>query len=524
MKIPYRPVSILVVLLVLLTTSACEGLQETFFEPPKIQSKNGRLDVELTAKIQEIEVGGETVMTRVYNDLLTPPTLRLWPGDTIFLRLDNQIDEDTNLHYHGMNVSPLVPSDNVFLTIESGQTFDYEVRVPEGHPEGLFYYHPHRHGLTEFQIGSGMSGLLIVEGLLNPFPELINITQRVMMLKDIQIVDGMVPDPPDSDAPTLRTLNGLVNPTISIRPGEIQLWRVGNIGADIYYDLELAGHTLFEIARDGNLHNQLVPMDHILLPVSSRSEFLVVGGPPGEYTFKTRGIFMGPQGDTYPEVQLATLISQGSAVPEKPLPTDFPQDVPDLRDSPICCNRSFDFSESMDGSEFCINNVQFDGSITNTTIQFGCVERWTINNCTGENHVFHIHQLDFQVIEKNGQPVDFIGHQDTVALDYRVADPAHPDRCQCDASGNCTGCTCPTPGDPYGSVVVLIPFTNPVILGDFVYHCHIGAHEDSGMMQKITVSEGAGQCEGGMPDATMREMLSPGDRAICDFMADAPSH
>jgi FtsP/CotA-like multicopper oxidase with cupredoxin domain len=521
MKRLSRLVSIPIVLLGLLANSACGGIHETFLEPPKVQSKNGRLDVELTAKMQEVVAGGQRVVTRAYNDLFTPPTLFVQPGDTIYLRLNNLIDEDTNLHYHGMNVSPMVPGDNVFLNIQSGQIFDYEVRVPEEHPEGLFYYHPHRHGLTEFQIGSGMSGLLIVEGLLNPFPELVDITQRVMMLKDIQIVDGMIPNPPVSANPTLRTLNGQVNPSIAIRPGEIQLWRVGNIGADIYYDLELEGHTLYEIARDGNLHNQLVPFDHILLPTSSRSEFLVVGGPVGEYAFNTRGIFMGPQGDTYPETQLATLISEGSAVPEKQLPTDFPQDVPDLRDAPLCCNRTFDFSESMDGSQFCINNTQFDGSVTNTNIQLGCVERWTLNNCTGENHVFHIHQLDFQVVEKNGQPVDFTGHQDTVALDYRAADPAHPDRCQCDASGNCTGCTCPTPGDPHGSVVVLIPFTNPVIAGDFVYHCHIGEHEDNGMMQKINVSEAAGQCEAGTPDATMREMLSPTERAVCDFMADA---
>jgi len=505
------------------TALACSNGAAGFQEPPRVESKDGILQTTLTAQERKLEVGGVTVTTRVYNDLLVPPTLVVRPGDTIFLKLNNFIDQDTNLHYHGMNVSPLEPGDNVFLTIAPGDTFDYEVHVPAEHPEGLFYYHPHMHGLTEFQVGSGMSGALIVDGILDPFPELSGITQRVMMLKDIQIVDGLVPNPPVSANPTMRTLNGQVNPTVTIQPNEVQLWRVGNIGADIYYDIQLEGHTLYEIARDGNLHNQLVPRDHILLPTSARSEFLVVGGPPGEYAFITRGISMGPQGDTYPQTALATLVSEGEAVPEVPLPQSFPQ-VADLRDAPLCCSRSFDFSETGDGSQFCINNTQFDPSFTNTNVQLGCVEEWTLNNCTGENHVFHIHQLDFQVIEQNGQPVDFIGRQDTVALDFRAADAQNPDRCQCDDSGNCANCTCPSPADPRGSVKIRVPFTNPVILGDFVYHCHIGEHEDNGMMQRISVSETAGACEMGSPSSTDREAMTPAERAVCNVTAGHMGH
>jgi len=502
---------------------ACSKSENGFKEPPRIESKDGVLRAELSAQKKQVEVGGVQVTTDLYNDLLVPPTLSLRPGDTMMIRLNNLIDQNTNLHYHGMNVSPLSPGDNVFLTVQSGGTFDYEIHVPSDHPEGLFYYHPHFHGLTEDQIGGGMSGALIVEGLLDPFPELSGITQRVMMLKDIQIVNGEVPNPPDSSQPTQRTLNGLINPQVSIRPGELQLWRVGNIGADIYYDLQLEGHTLYEIARDGNMHNRLVPRDHVWLPTSARSEFLVRGGSAGEYAFKTKAISMGPQGDTYPEVTLATLVSEGDPVAEIPLPSDFPA-VPDLRDAPRCCSRSFDFSETGDGSQFCINNEQTVMGKTNTTVQLGCVEEWTLNNCTGENHVFHIHQLDFQVIEQNGQEVEFIGRQDTVALDFRAQDGTHPNRCQCDASGNCQNCTCPTPEDPQGQVKVLIPFTNPVILGDFVYHCHIGEHEDNGMMQNISVSETAGQCEMGDPSSITREEISPAERAICNVSADHLHH
>jgi suppressor of ftsI len=286
------------------------GIRPAFREPPEISSVNGVLVTELTIAPHAIEVGGTKVTTNLYNSLFAPPTLRVQPGDKLVLTLHNRMHGSTNVHFHGTDVSPRSPADNVFLRIAPGEDYRYEVEFPRDHPQGLFWYHPHWHGTTEFQIGGGMSGLLSVGDVLEPWPELQGITRRHIILRDIQIVDGKVPNPPDAAKPTLRTVNGLVNPTIDIRPGEIQLWRVGNIGADIYYDLELEGHKLYEVARDGSRHDQLVAYDHLLLPTSARSEFLVIGGPPGEYIFRTREIDMGPGGDPQPRTTLATLVSR----------------------------------------------------------------------------------------------------------------------------------------------------------------------------------------------------------------------
>ena len=98
-------------------------------------------------------------------------------------------------------------------------------------------------------------------------------------------------------------------------------------------------------------------------------------------------------------------------------------------------------------------------------MRLGDLEEWTLENWTNELHVFHIHQLDFQVTEMNGQPVPFTGYQDTVNMPLRL-DEATPSR-----------------------IKVLIPFTNPIIVGKFVYHCHILEHEDGGMMAAIQVVE-----------------------------------
>ena len=92
----------------------------------------------------------------------------------------------------------------------------------------------------------------------------------------------------------------------------------------------------------------------------------------------------------------------------------------------------------------------------------GAVEDWTIENRSLENHEFHIHQIHFLVLEENGRSVDKGQYLDTVQVPYW--------------SG--TG--------PYPSVKLRLDFRGPVV-GDFVYHCHILGHEDSGMMAIIRV-------------------------------------
>lgn len=492
--------------------------QPTFVDPPQVKSVNGVLKTELTIAPNKIEIDGKKVTTDLYNGLFAPPTLRLRPGDTLLLNVRNQRDglgENTNVHYHGTNTSPLIPSDSVWIKVRPGEEYRFDVYFPKDHPQGLFYYHPHWHGTTEYQIGSGLSGFISVDGVLDPWPELKDIKHRFMILRDIQIDDGKVPNPPDPGDKTHRLVNGLKNPEIHIRPGEVQFWRVGNIGADIYYDLEIDGHDMYEVARDGVRKTRLVSNESLLLPTSARTEFLIVGGKPGRYIFRTKEIDMGPAGDPHPRTTLGTLVVSGEEDKSVKLPKIFP-DLRDLRKVEPCCERTFDFSETGDGEQFCINNVQSDMSVINTTVRIGCVERWTVNNCSPENHVFHHHQLQFQVIEKDGKPVPFTGWQDTVNLPYRAADKDHPNRCKCDKDGDsCKGCTCPTADDPRGSVVVLVPFLDPIIEGKAVYHCHIGEHEDNGMMQVINMTADADRCETGTPSSVDRLAMKPSARALC---------
>ncbi len=243
----------------LLVPAVTPGAPVPFANPPELVSSGGVLGGTLIAALSPVTVAGKHVSTTVYNGMYMPPLLRLQPGDSIQLQLANGSQQSTNVHYHGLAVTPLGPGDNVFLDIDPATTFQYDFTVPADHPQGLYWYHPHFHPDVNPQIAAGLSGGMIIGDILAPFPQLAGITERVMLLKDLKIRHGEPVDDPDPTGRTFRTINGLFKPRIDIAPGELQFWRIGNIGANIYYKLKLPGYVFYVIAQDGNLKNQVVP-------------------------------------------------------------------------------------------------------------------------------------------------------------------------------------------------------------------------------------------------------------------------
>lgn len=111
------------------------------------------------------------------------PRVDIWPGETFRLTLHNRLPADdpscaaaiadpniphcfnsTNMHTHGLWVSPTGNSDNVLLTVNPGVDFQYEYNIPTDHAAGTFWYHSHLHGSTALQVSSGMAGALIIHG------------------------------------------------------------------------------------------------------------------------------------------------------------------------------------------------------------------------------------------------------------------------------------------------------------------------------------------------------------------------
>ena len=218
-------------------TGADEPLGPPLIEPQVIRADHGVVELTLEAAPDPVTVAGRSFISNVYNGQYTPPVFLLRRGEELHLRLINrigpadvQIDDTqaTNLHYHGMSVSPNPPADDIYITIpsldmiENPETlshsnhqmamrddfvFDYRSRVPDDHEQGAFWYHSHAHGQAEPQVLSGLSGLFLVDGFINDwYPSLVGLQQRFLVLKDVEL-----PGAADG-APKTKTINGQSNP------------------------------------------------------------------------------------------------------------------------------------------------------------------------------------------------------------------------------------------------------------------------------------------------------------------------
>jgi suppressor of ftsI len=259
----------------------------------------------------------------------------------------------------------------------------------------------------------------------------------------------------NSDAPTTRTVNGLVDPVLHVRTNQTQLLRLANISADIWYRLRLDAARFSVIAEDANPVGRVWTAEELLLPPGKRYDVLVRWPHPGTYRLRTLRYNTGPTGDTYPERRLATVRVAGNPAADVQRPRSLGP-LPRFQHDRVRRVRYLTFSENAAGTKFFINGRQFDSTRINEVVKLGTNEEWVIRNVAREQHPFHIHVNDFQVISIDGKPYRARSLQDTVPL-------------------------------PAGGVVrIRMRFRN--FLGAYVYHCHILAHEDAGMMGIVDVT------------------------------------
>src|SRR5215204_3713908 len=430
-------------------------------EPPVLRSADGRLDVTLEAQFGPATMGGRAVTTYTFNGHAPGPTLRMLPGDSLGVTLTNQMDQPTNLHTHGLHVSPSGNSDNVFVHLMPGETFAYEYAIPQDGTSGLYtpgfyWYHPHMHGNSTDQVEGGMAGALVVEGKLDALPGIRDLPERLLVLQATQFdADGAAITSPEIDEIAIF-VNGQSQPTLAIAPGETQRWRILNASSFMFVNLALGGRRLHKIASDANPLREVWSRDQILLSTGERIDVLIQGGPEGVYALHSLPWGADLEFQAQPDFPIATLVSTAPDVTAEPLPTTL---IPfeDLRRATIDRRRELTFSEKLSPFRVLIDGREFDEDRVDQTVKLGATEEWRLLNTSEDWHPFHIHVNDFQVIEVNGEPVEAHSWEDT------------------------------TPIPAFGEIVIRTRFLD--YTGRFVYHCHILDHEDLGMMGVVEVVE-----------------------------------
>jgi suppressor of ftsI len=409
-----------------------------FSKSQDVFSKDGVLQTTVTAAYHIGNVNNHSITSMVYNGSLVGPTLHVYPGDRIELNLINNLNESTNIHYHGLHVSPSNNSDNVFLEVAPGETQQYIVDIPIDHAPGVYWYHSHMHTLAYGQVSAGLSGMIVIEGIEKLLPKpLQDIKKQTFAMRDFPVNS-------DPTAPTYRTVNGEINPDVNITSGETQLWRLANIGSETFYKVGLPGHKFHVVAEDGYPVWKVWDTDNLVLPSGKRFDVLVTSMDNGSIPFKALDYY------PYPETTIATVNVHGNQKePVKTIPSSLTSKE-DLKIMNITNHRVLTFSSNEEEQRFTINNKTFDHNRIDQKVKLGDLEQWRLINTDKDEHPFHIHVNDFQVITVNGKPYDAHGLQDTVLI------PSH------------------------GEVIIRIPFED--FVGKSVYHCHIMFHEDLGMM------------------------------------------
>jgi FtsP/CotA-like multicopper oxidase with cupredoxin domain len=439
---------------------------DTLRNPPvlrNISSTPHTVEVNIVAAPTRIAIlPGRLTDVYAYNGSIPGPTLEAREGDRVIIHFRNDLPEATTVHWHGVHL-PANMDGSPFDPVPPGGHYDYIFNIPRG-TAGTYWYHPHPDGRSEYQAAMGLFGAFIVRAADDPIAKL---PEKVIILSDNRFrPDGSI-EFPDSNSTqsdidmengregNVLFVNGQIRPSIPIRNGEVQRWRVVNASAARVYRLAIPGQTLLQVGSDDGLFEHAAETKEIVVANSERVELLVRGtASPGSNAELTDLPYDRYMPQTRPadwntsHVLLDLRYSDRASTTPVTLPTTF-RVVPALDTANATVTRTVVLSQGM------INGQTMDMSRVDMHASVGATEIWDVENVVGMDHPFHLHGFQFQVLDRNGVPEPFRSWKDVVNI------PKHE------------------------AVRFIVRYAD--FPGKWMFHCHILAHEDHGMMAVLEV-------------------------------------
>ena len=445
----------------LATTLGIKGLTDQSFaalpllkEPTRITSSNGVLNLNLEAAGMLIPYNGGQRWALTYNKSLPAPTLVAAPGDTLNIKLKNSTKLPTNLHTHGLHVSPAGNSDNPLVKIMPGESFQYSIKIPKNQTSGTFWYHPHHHEFTALQLLGGLAGAIIIKDKIDAQPAFTTSTDRILMFADPRIgrnenvLSTSMMDSMHGRSGPYVLINGTLNPQISATGSRAERWRLINACPSRYLKIRVENADLLLVATDGGRINTPARISSITLTPGERCEIVVIPTKKGRHRIFDGGKIIG---EVIGSVSATNLMGKAALGSIPLLKADKTRTIK------IVGAGMMGMGGGAGGHEmsYSFDGMPFDPNVVNQQVKLGAVEDWVIENRTTMHHPFHIHAWDFQVIDRGDGRAES-GWKDTINV------PAHT------------------------SVRIRIDFAD--FGGTTVYHCHILDHEDVGMMGIVRVA------------------------------------
>jgi FtsP/CotA-like multicopper oxidase with cupredoxin domain len=404
---------------------------------------------------------GKTIEAWGFNKQLPGPELRANVGDTLVVRLTNNLKEPTMIHWHGLRIpASMDGTDAVQKPVQPGEVFEYRFVLPDA---GTFWYHSHANETV--QLERGLYGALIVEDLQDPVTD----GEKVFMIDDMKLSaeskftkpGWFVPrviEKHDGRQGNTLLLNGKENSSIVIHAGQTERWRFINSSSARYFLLSLGGKEFKIIGTDGGLLEHPRTVSKVLIVPGERIDILA--GPfndletfPIESLPYKRGTILKAKQQKFANIKV------GKEMPSVAKISESLRRIEPLASQNAEITRKVKFSESASlkhGVDFFIND---DIHVNDKPVKVGDLQVWEISNTSAMDHPFHLHGFFFQVIEENGKAPEYRAWKDTINL------------------------------PPKSRVkIAWMPDNRP---GTWMYHCHILEHHAAGMMANFEVIDGS---------------------------------
>lgn len=419
-----------------------------------------------------------------FNGAYLGPTLILSKGDSITLSVGNQLDDTTTVHWHGLHVAAKNDG-GPHTTILPGTTWSPSFKVRDH--ASTYWYHPHLHRKTAEHVMKGAAGMIIVrdaeERAIN-LPRSYGVDDFPIIIQS-QELDTVYQINTRGMQDSIMLVNGVLDPVVNM-PAQVVRLRILNASQERSYSIGFTGSkSCYVIGNDGGLLDAPVMVTRKRMAPGERNEILLdLTGMNGQTLYLmsyASEIPMGVQGGpTMP-------MPPGSPPMDSPLngidfnilkiqvvaPTSAPvTTIPSalITNTRFTANQanntrpitfSADSSLVMDGP-FYFNGLSFDMMRIDYRIPLNNIEIWELTNQTMVAHPFHIHDIQFYILDRNGNApsAEESGRKDVILV------------------------------EPYDTVRFITQFTTFAdTTVPYMFHCHVLMHEDDGMMGQFVVTD-----------------------------------
>ena len=433
----------------------------------------GKDNVSLMAQKTTLKVNGANINVLGYHNGILGPTIVAERGEQINVNLKNNLDEETNIHWHGLIV-PAIMDGHPENVVKAHQSFDYSFKIDQR--SGMYWYHPHPHNKTAKQAYLGLAGVFLVRDKEEKKLNLPSGSLEVPLVIQDKRLDGknLTYNPNSKDVMTgfmgkYIMVNGITSPFLNVSTQYYRLRVLNGSNAKVY-NLSFSNKAVFNvIGSDGGLLVSPKKVNSLMLGPGERADILVdfSNYNKGTEIYLQSNIFSGGnnQGKT------AFKIIKFNVSTKKNNSFKLPAVLSSYKPSPVSTLtkiRKFDIkgmnmpsTGEMDMPMHTINGKTYDIKRIDEKIKAGSTEIWEFDNSKGDEiHPMHLHGIQFQVIDRKGGRNKLIatetGFKDTVLL---------------------------MPGEKVRTAI-----TFPKNKGKFVVHCHNLEHENSGMMLNFFVN------------------------------------